>query len=164
MWATRPGPSFLQHPRAGFALLGPAMTTPQTYPRLLLLVLQASTQKPLRLPDVSSSETSAVYRSLIYLFVYLLVAVSPPRMLAPGKKKPHLLHSLLVPQHLAQSLVNIYIFLNKFIHFIYLSLAVLDLHCYAWAFSLVAESGGLLFVAVCRLLIAVASLVGEHGL
>ena len=55
-------------------------------------------------------------------------------------------------------------FFYKFIRFIYLSLAVLDLHCYAWAFSLVAESGGLLFVAVCRLPIAVASPVGEHRL
>ena len=30
--------------------------------------------------------------------------------------------------------------------------------------SLVASSGGLLFVVVCRLLLAVASLVAEHGL
>ena len=39
--------------------------------------------------------------------------------------------------------------------FIYLFLAALGLHCSEW---------GLLFVVVCRLLIAVASLVEEHGL
>ena len=50
-------------------------------------------------------------------------------------------------------------FFNKFIYFL--------LH---WVFvaarglSVVAASGGLLFVLVCGLLIAVASLVAEHGL
>ena len=47
--------------------------------------------------------------------------------------------------------------------FIYLFLAVLDLHCCARAFSSCGERG-LLFVVVCRLLIAVTSLVAEHGL
>ena len=42
-------------------------------------------------------------------------------------------------------------------------LAVLGLHCCTWAFSSCGEQG-LLFVAVCGLLIAVASLVAEHGL
>ena len=42
-------------------------------------------------------------------------------------------------------------------------MAVLGLHCCARAFSSCGE-WGLLFVAVCRLLIAVASLVAEHGL
>ena len=42
-------------------------------------------------------------------------------------------------------------------------LATLDLRRCAWAFSSCSE-GGLLFVAVCRLLIVVASLVAEHGL
>ena len=51
----------------------------------------------------------------------------------------------------------------KFILFIYLFLTVLGLRCYAWAFSSCGEQG-LLFVAVCGLLIAVASLVAEHGL
>ena len=45
---------------------------------------------------------------------------------------------------------------------IYLFLAALGLHCCAQAFSGCGERG-LLFVAVCRLLIAVACLV-EHGL
>ena len=49
------------------------------------------------------------------------------------------------------------------IYFIYLFLAALGLHCCAWAFSSCGERG-LLFVAVRRLLIAVASLVAEHGL
>ena len=53
------------------------------------------------------------------------------------------------------------IFLNKFIY-LYI-LAALGFHCWAWAFSSCGE-GGLLFVAVCGLLTAVASLVAEHGL
>ena len=56
---------------------------------------------------------------------------------------------------------NIY-FLNKFI-FIYLFLAALGLCCCARAFPSCGEQG-LLFVAVRGLLIAVASLVAEHGL
>ena len=47
--------------------------------------------------------------------------------------------------------------------FIYLFLAVLGLCCCAWAFSGCGEQG-LLFVAVCRLLTVVASLVAEHRL
>ena len=42
-------------------------------------------------------------------------------------------------------------------------LAELGLRCYARAFSSCSEQG-LLFIAVLRLLIAVASLVAEHGL
>ena len=42
-------------------------------------------------------------------------------------------------------------------------LAALGLSCCAWAFSSCGERG-LLFVVVHGLLIAVASLVGEHGL
>ena len=55
------------------------------------------------------------------------------------------------------------IFLNKFIYFIYLFLAALSLRCCARAFSSCGERG-LPFIAVCGLLIAVASLVAEHGL
>ena len=50
-----------------------------------------------------------------------------------------------------------------FCKFIYLFLAALGLSCYAWAFSSCCERG-LLFVVVRGLLIAVASLVAEHGL
>ena len=46
---------------------------------------------------------------------------------------------------------------------IYLFLAVLGLHCCTWAFSSCSERG-LLFVAVRRLLIVVASLAAENGL
>ena len=46
---------------------------------------------------------------------------------------------------------------------IYLFLAVLGLCCCVWAFSSCSERG-LLFVVVHGLLIAVASLVAEHGL
>ena len=55
-------------------------------------------------------------------------------------------------------------FKNKFIYFfLFLFLAVLGLCCCVRAFSSCGERG-LLFVAVCGLLIAVASLVSEHGL
>ena len=53
-------------------------------------------------------------------------------------------------------------FINLFI-FIYLFLAALGLRCCARAFFNCSERG-LLFVAARRLLIAVASLVEEHGL
>ena len=56
-----------------------------------------------------------------------------------------------------------FFFLNKFIYLIYLFLAVLGLRFCTRAFSSCGERG-LLFVAVRRLLIAVASLVVEHGL
>ena len=49
-----------------------------------------------------------------------------------------------------------------FLNFI-LFLAALGLCCCAQAFSSCGERG-LLFVAMCRLLIVVASLVAEHGL
>ena len=47
--------------------------------------------------------------------------------------------------------------------FVCLFMAVLGLHCCAQAFSSCGERG-LLFVAVCELLIVVASLAVEHGL
>ena len=47
--------------------------------------------------------------------------------------------------------------------FFFFFLAALGLHCCAWAFSSCGERG-LLFVAVRGLLMAVASLVAEHGL
>ena len=50
-----------------------------------------------------------------------------------------------------------------FIYFIYLFLAALGLRCCARAFSSCGERE-LHFNEVCRLLIAVASLVAEHGL
>ena len=59
--------------------------------------------------------------------------------------------------------VSFIIFLNKFIYFIYLFLTALGLRCCAQAFSSCSEQG-LLFIAVCGLLIAVASLVAEHRL
>ena len=54
-------------------------------------------------------------------------------------------------------------FLKKLIYFIYLFLTALGLRCCASAFSSCGERG-LLFVAVRGFLIAVASLVAEHGL
>ena len=56
-----------------------------------------------------------------------------------------------------------YVLIFKKNKFICLFLAVLGLHCCVWVFSSCGERG-LLFIAVCGLLIAVASLVAEHGL
>ena len=57
----------------------------------------------------------------------------------------------------------LFCFVYKFVNlFVCLFLAVLDLHCCARAFSSCGERG-LLFVVVRGLLIAVASLVAEHG-
>ena len=58
------------------------------------------------------------------------------------------------------SIIIFYCFFNKFI---YLFMAALGLRCCPRAFSSCRE-WGLLFVAVCGLLIAVASLITEHGL
>ena len=59
--------------------------------------------------------------------------------------------------------VNFFFFFNIFYLFIYLFLAALGLRCCVRAFSSCSE-WGLLFIAVCGLLIAVASLVAEDGL
>ena len=53
--------------------------------------------------------------------------------------------------------------LKKNFFLIYLFLAALGLHCCAWAFYR-CGAWGLLILVVCGLLIAVASLVAEHGL
>ena len=58
---------------------------------------------------------------------------------------------------------QLFVFLNKFIYFIYLFLAVLGLRCCVRAFSSCSERG-LLFVAVHELLIAVASHWGARAL
>ena len=61
------------------------------------------------------------------------------------------------------SIIVLFLFLKKFYLIYLLFLAVLGLHCCMRAFSSCGEQG-LLFVAVRGLLIAVASLVAEHGL
>ena len=58
---------------------------------------------------------------------------------------------------------SILFYLFLFIYFVYLFLAALGLHCCVWAFSSCGE-WGLLFVAVCRLLIEMASIVVDHRL
>ena len=65
--------------------------------------------------------------------------------------------------HVAANGIISFLFLKKFIYFIYLFLTVLGLRCCAWAFSSCGERG-LLFVEVRRFLTAVASLVAEQGL
>ena len=75
------------------------------------------------------------------------------------KKKaegPHSHHSFIL------SLCN-YLLFKIILLFIFKFSAALGLRCCAWAFSSGGERG-LLFVAVRGLLIAVASLVAEHGL
>ena len=59
-------------------------------------------------------------------------------------------------------LVDLWVVFFKLILFIYLFLAALGLRCYARIFSSCGERG-LPFVVVRRLLVAVASLVAEHG-
>ena len=55
-----------------------------------------------------------------------------------------------------------YLFIYLFTYLLTYLLTALGLHCCAWAFSSCGKQG-LLFVTVHRLLIAVASLVAEHG-
>ena len=62
-----------------------------------------------------------------------------------------------------KNFVLLSLFFQKNYLCIYLFLAALGLHCCARASSSCSE-WGLLFVAVSRLLIVVASLVAEHGL
>ena len=57
--------------------------------------------------------------------------------------------------------LDLFIFANDF--FLNLFLSALGLRCCAQAFSSRGEQG-LLFVAACRLLIVVSSLLAEHGL
>ena len=80
-------------------------------------------------------------------------------------KSTHLFHIKLskIYTHASVCICNsFHLFFNKFILFI-LFLSALGLCCSSWAFSSCSERG-LLFVAVHGLLIAVASLVAEHGL
>ena len=101
------------------------------------------------------------------LYLFLLSVSSQPSVISPYFF-PMNLENLL---KLLSSITFFYLaspsgmtFFFFFINlFIYLFLAALGLCCCAWAFSSCGEQG-LLFVAVHRLLIVVASLVVEHGL
>ena len=77
-----------------------------------------------------------------------LKETSDPLAVSPTFPLPHL-----------QAIINLFF---KYIYFI-IYLAALGLRCCARAFSSCGERG-LLFLAVCGLLIVVASLVAEHGL
>ena len=72
------------------------------------------------------------------------------------KTTKKLLFSVFMEVNHKPKLANCYLF-------IYLFMAALGLRCCARAFSRCSEQG-LLFIAACGLLIAVASLVVEHGL
>ena len=65
--------------------------------------------------------------------------------------------------HPERTFGHLIVFCFVFNKFVYLFLAVLGLRCCVQAFSSCGERG-LLFIVVHRLLIAVASLVAEHGL
>ena len=93
----------------------------------------------------------------------LYLSLASPSSYCPIAQHPFpLFHAKLLLKVLltfhASFFFNIYINL-----FIYLFMAALGLCCCAWAFSSCSKRG-LLFVALCRLLIAVAFLVVEHGL
>ena len=65
--------------------------------------------------------------------------------------------------HQTQGHVDFLLFFKKINLFIYLFLAALGLRCCMWVFTSCAERG-LLVIAIRGLLIAVSSLVVEHGL
>ena len=87
----------------------------------------------------------------------------------PNLENSQLLYFEMLPSSHFETLIghvlDLLIFLSYlyFLFFLYLFLAVLGLCCCARAFSSCSKQG-LFFVVVCRLLIAVASLVVEHGL
>ena len=100
---------------------------------------------------------------------YLIMALICISIMANGVEPLFIcLFICLFPYHIP-SLVkclceSFVLFLNIFIYlFIYLFLAALGLHCCTQAFSSCGELG-LLFIALHRLLIVVASLVVEHRL
>ena len=66
-------------------------------------------------------------------------------------------------QHRENSGFYLFIYLFNLFFIFYLILAALGLRCCVQAFSSCGELG-LFFVVVCELLIAVASVVAEHGL
>ena len=82
------------------------------------------------------------------------------------KEKSPCLNSLLLTAFtpvLAPGIVVIFFFFKMYLFVFFKFLAVLGLRCCAQAFSSCGKRG-LLFVAVCGLLIVVASLIAEHGL
>ena len=61
------------------------------------------------------------------------------------------------------SFSRVFVLVVFFVYLYFCFLAALGLHCCTWAFSHCSKRG-LLFVAVCGLLVAVASPVVEHWL
>ena len=70
---------------------------------------------------------------------------------------------ILLPIHPFASSPKPHICIYKVLDFIYLFTAALGLRCCVRALSSCRKQG-LLFIAVCRLLIAVTSLIADHGL
>ena len=85
-----------------------------------------------------------------------------PRPMSLQENERFLILELTPPPAIYTSMLTLGFFF-KLIYFIYLFLAALGPCCCARAFSTCGEQG-LLFVVVCGLLIAVSSLVAEHGL
>ena len=105
----------------------------------------------------------------IYICMYLLF-FWPCRMTCgilvsqPGIEHRPLAVSMQSPNHwTTREFPRQGFFLNKSIYFIYLFLAALGLRCCMQALPSCGERGPL-FTVVCGLLVAVASLVAEHGL
>ena len=129
---------------------------------------------------VSFAEQNLVslIRSHLFIFVFISIALGdwPKKTLVRFMLKEcheelyahkfdnlDKIETFLKRHKLLRSLQKKTIWIATCLFFFNLFLAALGLHCGARAFSSCGE-WGLLFVAVCRLLIVVSSLVAEHGL
>ena len=99
---------------------------------------------------------------LLFVFVFLLHHTACRILVSrPGIEPVPLAVKVWSPNPWTSREFSVYFVL--FCLFVCLYLAVLDLHCCMQAFSSCRE-WGLLFIAVHGLLVAVSSLVAEHGL
>ena len=132
----------------------------------MLLVSNNTRSDPINYPQSHHLEATTVTMLALFLPVIFLqslffsqIKVNYVYSLSPTV--PFTLHH--EPKIFLSTLDNFDPSFLGFLKFIYLFLAVLGLHCCTQAFSSCGECR-LLLVVVCRLLIAMASLVAEHGL